>query len=282
MNKVQALQYINAQAQTPDQLLSYVTAVSGAQSELVGDYVVHRQDSHIILVGYALRDAKDTTQLDDTISQLIAKQDAENITVLAPIRPSLAPNDALSIEDAYWFVQLPLVKQGVKVRNMLSHAKRNVEIKVSSGQGSWTGAHQEMMLAYIRNKGMESALCSILQRLGTYLMTTPEAMIFSAYNKDTNELLSCALADFSSFSTAFYMFAFRQEKALAGVSDAVLYALLNEAASRGHANCNLGLGINDGIRFFKQKWGAHPSLPFVQTTWPIKIQKKSWFSRFID
>ncbi len=283
MNINQALQYINAQALTPDQLLGYVLAVSGAQSEFINDYLIHKQDNHIILVGYPLQNPHDTSKLDDTVEHICARKDITNISVLAPIRPSIAPEHAQSSNpDAYWFIPLPVPRPRVKVRNMLTHAAKDVYITKAQGQGAWSGPHQEMMLNYIRRKDMETALCSILQRISTYIIAVPQVEIFSAYNKENHQLLACAIGDFSSFSTAFYMFAFRHEHAMPGVADAVLFELLNTAASYGHSQCNLGLGINNGIRFFKQKWGAKASLPFVQTTWQIKSQKKSWFSRFID
>jgi hypothetical protein len=34
------------------------------------------------------------------------------------------------------------------------------------------------------------------------------------------------------------------------------------AQSEGKAAINLGLGINDGIRRFKEKWGGVPFLPY--------------------
>ncbi len=293
MNINQALQYINAQAITPDQLLPYVLAVSGAQSELIGDYIIHKQDSHIILVGYSLQNPHDTTNLDATIEQICARNDITDISVLAPIRPLMAPDYALSSNisngfdddygtDSYWIVPLPVPKLSVKTRNMLARAQQEVYITTSQGQGAWSGAHQEMMLTYIKRQDLTPATCSIFQRLSTYVMTVPEVQIFSAYTKANNELLAFALGDFSSFSTAFYMFAFRHAHASPGVADAVLFALLNAASEHGYSQCNLGLGINSGIRFFKQKWGAKPSLDFVQTKWQIKKQKKSWFSRFLD
>jgi hypothetical protein len=30
---------------------------------------------------------------------------------------------------------------------------------------------------------------------------------------------------------------------------------------------NLGLGVSEGIRFFKRKWGAEPFLPCVEVSW---------------
>ncbi len=283
MNTLQAIQYISAQAITPDQLLSYVAAVSGAQSELVGDYVVHTQGDNAIVVGYPLQNPYDTEQLDACIQQVITKQKPQSITTLAPQRPHIAPANAISTaEDAYWFITLPPPPPAVKLRNMLARSGRDVHITKAHGSGAWTGAHQELMLDYIRSKGMDVALCSILQRLGTYLITSEQVELFSAYDNDSQELLACALGDFSSFSTAFYMFAFRKAQASPGVADAVLLALLDEALARGHNQCNLGLGINDGIRFFKKKWGANPTLPLVQTTWTVENKKKSWLARLLD
>ncbi len=282
MNKTQALQYINAQATTPDQLLSYVDAVSGAKSELFEDYIVHRQNNSLVLIGYPLQDPYNTKELDAVINKLLARKDAFEITVLAPIRPTIAPQKAISTEDAYWILPLPEPKLNVKVRNMLTRAEHEVDLIKKSGQGAWTSLHQELMLSYIRNKNLNQALCSIMQRLGTYIINSQDVMLFSAYTKNSQNLLAFALADFSSFSMAFYMFAFRQASSSPGVADAVLYALLNEAKSRGFSQCNLGLGINSGIEFFKKKWGAKPSLPFVQTNWQIESQNKTWFSRFLD
>ena len=48
---------------------------------------------------------------------------------------------------------------------------------------------------------------------------------------------------------------------------ALLNALLDEAAGRGHMLLNLGLGINPGVAFFKRKWNARPWLPYVETSW---------------
>ncbi len=281
MNIMQATQYINAQAITPDQLLPYVAAVSNMQSELIDDYVVHSKDGNVVLVGYALHDAHNTAALNDVIEKICAKLNVLNLTVLAPVRPSIAPNNAISsAHDAYWILPIPAPKPQVKVRNMLTRATSEVDIIKSHGQGAWSSAHQEMMLNYICNKNMDAALCTILQRLSTYIMISPQVELFSAYSKDTHELLACAVADFSSFSTAFYMFAFRQVYASPGVADALLYALFNAANAHGHSQCNLGLGINDGIKFFKQKWGAKATIPFVQTKWQIESPKKTWFSRF--
>ncbi len=289
-----ALIYANAQAITPDQLLYYVSSVSNMQSELVGDYIVHKQGTKTILIGYNLQDPHNTEQLDDVIQQLISSKEGESITVLAPLRPNIAPDEAISSkQDAYWFLPLPIAPSS-KVRNMLNNAQNHVYITKKSEKNAWSGEHQELMLEHIRQKSLDSAQCTLLHGLEKYILSSSDVLLFSAYSNESKKLLACAIADFSSFTTAFYMFAFRHESAHQGTSDALLFALLEEAATRGYTHCNLGLGINEGIRFFKNKWGAKPSLPFFETTWQIGAsaeniekdtkenpKKKSWFSKLL-
>ncbi len=283
MNKNQAIQYINAQTITPDQLLPYVLAVSNSESELIEDCVIHKQQNQLVVVGYPLSNPHNIEQVNTIIKKINTRKDIDNITILAPTRPQDAPQHAISSEqDYYWMLSLPEPALTVKVRNMLHRADREIDIRITHGQGAWTGAHQELMLSYIQKKKLQPSLCSILQRLGTYIITSQDVLLFSAYAKNSQNLLAFALGDFSSLMTSFYMFAFRQETASPGVADAVLYALLNESKNRGYLQCNLGLGINSGIEFFKKKWGAKPLLPFIQTSWQIDHSRKTWFSRFIN
>lgn len=78
-----------------------------------------------------------------------------------------------------------------------------------------------------------------------------------------------AVGDYSALSTAFYMFAFRQDDCPPGVSDALLRALADEAERRGQSTLNLGLGIDGGITFFKKKWGAFLAMPHLETSWTV-------------
>jgi hypothetical protein len=79
-----------------------------------------------------------------------------------------------------------------------------------------------------------------------------------------------SVGEYAGLSTAFYMFSFRDPGiAPPGATDLLLSKLLEEASERGHTRMNLGLSINEGIGFFKRKWGAVPFLPYVQATWEI-------------
>jgi hypothetical protein len=80
------------------------------------------------------------------------------------------------------------------------------------------------------------------------------------------------VGDFTSLSTAFFLFSFRAPAAVPGTADLLLEALMREGKKQGHARLNLGLGINNGIEAFKGKWGATPFLACVETSWDLPRQ----------
>ncbi len=269
------LEQATLQASTPDQILGYVQAVSAVHSAIENDYLIHYQQNHAIVIGYTLgHDILNSTNIADLeklLETLQKKSHIERITVLAPQKPICAPPHAQCHSDVYYFLPLPLAHE--KAHAPLSMVRRAMpHIYIAHQDETWTSAHQELMLRYLQRPDVSKEMGHIFQRIEHYCRTAPHVRIFSAYDTQSNELLGTCIGDFSSLQTAFYMFAFRHAHATPGVSEALLLALLQEAEKSGYAWCNLGLGINRGIGFFKEKWGALPILPLVECTWEIGAQ----------
>ena len=279
------LHHVTAQAVTPDQLLPYVGAVSDMQTTLAGDCVLHYHGDRAVLVGYPLHSPHDNAAaqktLDAALAAALSRPGLAHITVLAAQRPHSAPEHAESTEDSYWAVPLPPLPPKQKLRHMLHRAAREITLSATSGPGSWTEAHKELVQTYIRTRPLEPGTRHIFLHLDAYLAAAPEALLWSAHNAD-GQLAGCALGDYSALSTAFYMFAFRSPTAPPGTADTLLAAVLDEGARRGHSHCNLGLGINPRIAFFKKKWQATAFLPCVQTSWDLRPARTSWLSRFFS
>lgn len=279
------LAHITAGALTPDQLLPYVHAVSGLESRLCGGCALHHGGGQAVLVAYPPGKPDDTGAVDAAVAEALALPGLERLTVIAAARPSAAPEHAESAEDAYWSLPLPLAvpqgRAGQKIRNLLRRAGRETTIGQSGGAGVWTDEHAALAEAFIARKGpdVDAGSSYIFRRLGDYLAQAQDARLFSARDA-AGRLVACAIGDYSSFSTAFYMFAFRSPEAPPGTADALLAALAAEGAERGHTLLNLGLGMGAGVRFFKKKWGALPHLPCVETSWsPQPEKRRGWLAR---
>ncbi|MDE5833773.1 MAG: translation initiation factor IF-2 [Desulfovibrio sp.] len=275
-----SLSRIQASAVTPDQLLPYVKAISGLESEPCHKFVLHSQDDFAVLVAFPeygetgrLFDNEEFgSDLDTATGLALAKPGLKNLTVLSPVKPSLAPANASINADRYWKLDLPAGKPGQKLRNLLKSAN----LRLRAGRDAWSADFQVMAAEFCERKKLDAASSFLYSRLGQYLEKCPEAVLYSARN-EKGELMGCAIADYSALSTAFYMFAFGKKEAPPGTADLLLSLIVRDSEAAGFGVLNLGLGINPGIEFFKKKWGAAPFLPLTETAW--EIRKKGFFKR---
>lgn len=267
---------MTAAAVVPEQLLPYLSAVSPLKPRAVGRCLALMGEGLAVLVGYPAGDPRDAAAVDEAVAALVGENNIRQLTVLAAARPAAAPAGATVHEDAYWSIPLPAPVPGQKLRNMLKRAGREVAIGQSGGKDAWTPEHAAMVEAFIRRKALDAGSAHIFRHIPAYLAAAPDARLFSARRPD-GRLAACAVGDYSSFSTAFYMFAFRAPDAPPGTADALLAAIAAEGEARGHALLDLGLGIDPGVAFFKKKWGATLFLPYVETSW--EIARKGFLGR---
>ncbi len=271
------LAQITAGAITPDQLIPYVKAVSGLDSKMFGNCVGHYCEGQVVLIGFPMGKPRDKEDLDVAVEEALQTKNLQHITVLCAEKPSQAPENATVSEDAYWSLPLPLPPCKQKLRNMLTRAKRDIDITESGAEG-YTQEHEAIARDFCSRRKLEAGMIHIFHQLKNYLKESTEARLFSARTKD-GKVAAFAIGDYSSFNTAFYMFACRLPSAPPGTADALLEAIAKGGEERGHSQLNLGLAVNAGIGFFKKKWGAEFFLPCYEYGWDVQKEKKGLFAR---
>ncbi len=266
------LDRISVEAVIPEQIVCYVQAVSGSKPRLFDSCLGYELDDALILIGYPLHDPLDEQSLALSVDAALKSSTARKITVLAATRPNQAL-DHLSdqsenldppAQDAYLALPIPMPVPEQKLRNLLRRAQREVVLD----QGRTLGTeHTDLIRHYVHNRSLDPATRHIFQNIPAYIAACPGALVVSA-KVAVQRLAGFVVGDFTSHTTAMYMFAFRNpDLAPPGTADLLLHALLKEGEQRGQQRMNLGLGINPAIRFFKQKWGATTILPYLETSW---------------
>jgi len=257
---------VTAQAQTPEQVIPYVCAVSELKPRMLGACVGYEREGEVVLVGYPLHDPKDAKAMAEAVGLALRLPGLRRITVIGPARPPQAPESAAIAEDWYYSLPVPAPPPGQKTRNLLRRAAR--ELTVERG-GSWGEDHAALVRRYLNERPLAAGTRRIYERLPRYLAQSSGSLLASARLAD-GRLAALSVGEFAGLATAFYMFSFRDPGAAPpGTADLLLAQLLEEASGRGHTKMNLGLAVNEGIGFFKRKWGAVPFLPYMQTTWEI-------------
>lgn len=255
---------VTAQAQTPEQVIPYVCAVSELKPRMLGPCVGYEKEGEAVLVGYPLHDPKDAGAMAEAVSLALRLPGLRRITVIGPARPPQAPESAAIAEDWYYSLPVPAPSPGQKTKNLLRRAGR--ELTVERG-GSWGEDHAALVQRYLNERPLAAGVRHIYKRLPRYLAESSCSLLVSA-RLANGRLAAFSVGEYAGLATAFYMFSFRDPGiAPPGTTDLLLSQLLAEASERGHTKMNLGLAVNEGISFFKRKWGAVPFLPYVQVTW---------------
>ncbi len=273
MSPVRGCAPLTAQAYVMEQVAEYAVAVGGMRAIPYDSCITYEEGQHCVIVAYppeydpALPAPPPADEgiaaLNTAVERALAHSRCTSVTVLAPDRPAVAPSDAAVHTDAYAFLPLPLPAPDAKLRNMLRRASRECVI-ASEPMGE---EHETLLQHFCRSHALDEGTRSIYANIGQYLASSSAAVLFTARAVDNARLLALAVGEYASLTTAFYMFAARAASCPPGVADALLLAVIREAEKRGHSLINLGLGINEGVRRFKQKWGRARLLPYVETSW---------------
>lgn len=258
---------VSTKAVVPEQVTDYVTAVAGSRPRLFDTCIGYVSKNQIVLIGYPLHDPLDKEALENGVALALAVPGLQTLSVIATEAPKAAPPDAAIIADSFFSLPLPAPQPGPKLANLLRRASRELTL---IQERSLAKDHLALVAHYLNRLELAEGSRHIFKNLSQYVRNSQSSLVFSVRRTD-GRLAAFSIGEFASKHTAMFMFCFR-DPAIAppGSADLTLSGLINEAQKRGHTRLNLGLGVNDGIRFFKRKWGAAPFLPCVDTTWAVR------------
>ncbi len=143
---------------------------------------------------------------------------------------------------------------------MLKRADRELSVERSN---NFDEEHRKMIEEFLKTHPVDEATRFIFKRIDEYLSSSPTAWVFDARNK-RDELVAFDVAEFTPKDYSLYMFNFSSDALyVPGASDLLLSEVIQQAKTERKKYINLGLGINPGVTFFKEKWGGVAFLPYA-------------------
>jgi len=248
-------QRVYRQAYLPEHLPDYVTAISGAEPYLINNHLCFFHRRHMIFIGYPLGDLRDDTA--QAYRAACGRIKPATVSIIAA-KIWLAEDDCeKQAPDSYYRLRLPLDALQPEVAYMVRRAGRDLVVS----RGRFGRDHKRVVKKFLGSREFTPEQTHLFKRIQSYLGRSSSAVLLEA--RQSGRLAAFTVLDLGSADYAFYLFNFRSTKDnIPGASD----LLFHEMASIAQKNCkkaiNLGLGVNAGIRRFKEKWGAAPFLPY--------------------
>ncbi len=250
--------HIERHAYLPEHVPEYVTAISQTEAFLFGNFLVYAKEGLLILIGYPLGEPFDEKRMEEALEGAVKRLKPESVSLMAPSIPASLEKVDHPPSDHYYRLNISSLTISQKVRNMVNRAGRELTVEANS---HFDDEHKEMVAAFLKTRSVEEATRFIFQRIDRYLASSTTAAIIDA-RTGGGKLAAFDIADFKPRDYALYMFNFRSDaRYVPGASDMLLARMIEQAKKEGKRYINLGLGINPGVAFFKEKWGGVAFLP---------------------
>lgn len=251
--------WIHERATILEQIPSYVEAVTGLEPVLFEEHLLFRAARHVVIVGFPLEEDYDEGRLDQVVRRAVQTFDAESLSLLAPTAPPCLVDAAREPPDRYFRLDLAGLEIPQKVRHMLHRASQELEVRRGERFGR---DHKKLVRGFRRTHSLDDGSDLIFERLPDYAVGET-VRIYEARDAK-GRLVAFDLAELAARDKAFYAFNFRSTKhEVPGASDLLLHAMIADATEEGRRWIGLGLGISEGVTFFKTKWGGSPYLDHV-------------------
>ena len=249
--------YILDRAYIPEHCIRLMTLVSGGEPLFMDDFFICRKENWIILIGYPLADNFTCEALEAVYSKIKKTLRPESISLIAPEMPSsLAGSCRENQSDAYFTLNTrkPIIRSPVK-RNLIK-ARQNLHVDISTNMGD---SHQELMREFVARTPLPERVERLLFKMPEFVSGAEKAFVLNAWDK-TNRLSAFYVVDLEAEGFSNYIIGCHSKKNyLVGASDLLLFELINLSLEYEKNTIHLGLGVNAGIRRFKEKWGAVPT-----------------------
>ncbi len=253
-------EYVIEHAHVPEHVVDYVTAMSEAEPFLLGDFLVYVKKRHLIFVGYPLSETFIDTEMKKVLDEAVKRFKPEGVALTAPSLPRWIAGGEKVETDRYYKLDLSRLSIPQKVRNMLTRARQEVAI---TRNRTFLDEHQQLIADFLSSHPVGEETRSIFLRLDRYLSVSKTAWIYEARSRE-GRLVALDVAEFRPRHYALYMFNFRSSACpVPGVSDLLFSEVIQHALAEEKRVVNMGLGINAGVTFFKEKWGGVVFLPYA-------------------
>ncbi len=254
-------EYILTRAYIPEHIVSLMSLISKGEPILIEDYLYFTKDNWLIFIGYPLEQAFTKGAFEAAIKDVIKRYKPEYTWFIAPEIPDLFSQTCQKREsDNYYKLDL----DGLKIKNNLMQA-----VKKASGNLTVERAkevlkeHNKLISEFLELENPSPLIRQLFLSMPDYICHSSTAIVLNARSKE-GKLSAFYVVDLAAKEFAAYVIGcYSRKNYVSHASDLLFAEMINLAKEHKKNYINLGLGVNDGIRRFKVKWGGAPFLKYA-------------------
>ena len=250
-------------ATVPEHSVPFMEAMSGGKAFCQGNYLFFSAEDWLMAVGYPLRGAYTHEDFEAALRAALLRTRATDCWAVGP---DLPPRLKASEVDADRFYVLSARGEPpARLRRPLEKAAQ--VLRVEEGQ-SFTPAHRRLWAEFMGRTALKPNVRALFARTPDALGAPGTALrLLNAWDAE-GQLAASLLMDYGPTSFCSYILgAHSRSRYTPHAADLLFAHMLESARKHGKRYIQLGLGVNEGIRRFKLKWGGKAARPYYMAAW---------------
>lgn len=251
---------ILTQAYVPEHIVGLMARISGGEPFLIEDYLGFARDNWVILVGYPLTGNFDHEAFGRVIAGTITSFRPEHLWFIAPEVPDSVGQLCQAREsDEYYTLAMQHFAPKANLKRILNRASR--ELKVERGR-EVAKDHEEIIAEFVQRGKPPPRIERLFLSMGEYVARSETAVVLTSRDQ-AGAASAFYVVELAAKQFATYVVGCHSKRHyVVGASDLLFAEMVALAAEHGKSYIHLGLGVNEGIRRFKEKWGGIPRLRY--------------------
>jgi len=249
--------FILTHAYVPEHTVGLMTSLSGGEGFLLNDFFFCRRDDWIVFIGYPLQQEFTLERFEAVLEKIRIDFKPGRLSLIAPkISSRLNATCQQRDSDYYYTLAAGPPVLGDAVKRNLKKASRMLSVERASQLGD---AHLALMDEFVARVAPPGRVKALLFKMPRYVASAQSAWVLNAW-QSKGVLAAFYVIDLAPNDFANYIIGCHSKKNyVLGASDLLMSELIKFSALHQKAYIHMGLGVSDGIRRFKTKWGALPS-----------------------
>jgi len=269
--------YVLTHAYVPEHIPPLMVPISKGEPFLIEDHLGFVKDNWAILVGYPLDENFSLERCEKVLKQMVEKFRPEYLWFIGPEIPSALVDTYKEREtDQYYRFEIGQTK--VKISLQRAVEKVSKELTVERGH-ALSKDHETLIVEFLKREKLPPRTRELYRAMSDYVAHSSSVCVLNALDK-RGKLCAFYIVELAAKKFATYVLgAYSKRHYIPHASDLLFFEMINLTRDRGRNMINLGLGVNKGIRQFKEKWGGVPYLNYefcecfygtTRTVWMIK------------
>lgn len=252
--------YILQKAYVPEHIISLMVGISQGEPFYENDFVFFRKKDFLIFIGYPLSKIFRTDDFAWAMQMAIKKFRPLVTWFIAPEIPdSLSPNVEERESDFYYILPISSAKFNRRLLRETEKAAQGLFIEKSR---NFSPAHTALTGEILERENFPLRIKELFSRWPEYVKYSPSSLVLSAWDKQKNLAAFYILELAAEKFIAYVLGGYSQKNYIPHASDLLFFEMYKLAKETNKEYIHLGMGVSEGIRRFKMKWGGIPHLKY--------------------